>query len=151
MSLNLAIPFFLVSICKILLLTAVRNWSPCYELSWQNQQNGICTKWRLRTAWASICIQWVAKDPSFLHADSEDWSDRADAQADLSLRWAHMPFCWFWHEVAHFCITFFHSFESSARQAHAATNQQLPRVPCEKSSELTPEVKNFGSDAISCN
>ena len=47
------------------------------------------------------CAQWVAKDPSFLHADSEDWSDLADAQADLSLRWAHMPFCWFCHEAAH--------------------------------------------------
>ena len=23
-----------------------------------------------------------------------------DAKADLSLRWAHMPFCWFYHEVA---------------------------------------------------
>ena len=23
-----------------------------------------------------------------------------DAQADLSLRWAHMPFCWFCHEAA---------------------------------------------------
>ena len=33
--------------------------------------------------------QWVAKDPSFLHADSEDWSDWADAQADLSLCWVH--------------------------------------------------------------
>ena len=30
-----------------------------------------------------------------LHADSED-SD----QADLSLRWLHMSFCWFWHEAA---------------------------------------------------
>ena len=28
------------------------------------------------------------------------WSDWADAQADLSSRWAHMPFCWFCHEVA---------------------------------------------------
>ena len=28
-----------------------------------------------------------------------------DAQADLSLHWAHMPFCWFCHEVAdiYFC------------------------------------------------
>ena len=26
-----------------------------------------------------------------------DW---ADAQSDLSLRWAQMPFCWFYHEVA---------------------------------------------------
>ena len=25
-------------------------------------------------------------------------SDLADAQTDLSLRWAHMPFCWFCHE-----------------------------------------------------
>ena len=25
---------------------------------------------------------------------------QADAQADLSLRWAHMPFCWFCHEAA---------------------------------------------------
>ena len=36
-------------------------------------------QWRLRSAWAStqsdqytLCALWVAKDPSFLHADSED-------------------------------------------------------------------------------
>ena len=29
------------------------------------------------------------------------WSDWMDVQADLSLRWAHMPFCWFCHEAAH--------------------------------------------------
>ena len=28
-------------------------------------------------------------------------SDWADAQADLSLRWAYMPFCWFCHDAAH--------------------------------------------------
>ena len=28
------------------------------------------------------------------------WSDGADAQADLSLRWAHRPFCWFCHDAA---------------------------------------------------
>ena len=33
-------------------------------------------------------------------AHGEDWSDWADAQADLSLRWAHMPFCWLCHEAA---------------------------------------------------
>ena len=49
---------------------------------------------------SSLCTQWVAKDPSFLHADSEDWSDWANAQADLSLHWVHKPFCWFCHEVA---------------------------------------------------
>ena len=36
-------------------------------------------------------------------AHSEDWSDWADAQANLSLRWAHMPLCWFCHAFAHFC------------------------------------------------
>ena len=41
---------------------------------------------------SSLCAQWAAKDPSFLHADSEDWSDWADAKADLSLRWAHTHF-----------------------------------------------------------
>ena len=29
------------------------------------------------------------------------WSDWADVQPDLSLRWAHMPFCLFCHEAAH--------------------------------------------------
>ena len=38
---------------------------------------------------SSMCAHWVAKYPNILHADSEDWSDWADAQADLSLRWAH--------------------------------------------------------------
>ena len=56
----------------------------------------------VRPVWSesSLCAQWVAKGPSFLHAESEDWSDWADAQADLSLRWAHMPFCWFCHVAA---------------------------------------------------
>ena len=30
------------------------------------------------------------------------WSDWADAQADLSLRWAHMPCCWFCRTLAIF-------------------------------------------------
>ena len=51
---------------------------------------------------SSLCTQWVAKDPSFLHADSEDTDQtgRMDAQVDLSLRLAHMPFHWFCHEAA---------------------------------------------------
>ena len=35
------------------------------------------------------------QDPSFLHADSEDSDHWADAQADLSLRWAHSHFVGF--------------------------------------------------------
>ena len=44
---------------------------------------------------SSLCTQWVTKGLSFLHADSKDWSDWADAQADLSLRWAHSHFVGF--------------------------------------------------------
>ena len=39
----------------------------------------LCAQRRLRSAWASVhsdqsvlCAQWVTKDPSFLHVDSED-------------------------------------------------------------------------------
>ena len=57
---------------------------------------------RIRYVWseASLCTLMIAKDLSFPHVDIEDWSDWVDAQVDLSLRWAHMPFCWFGHEVA---------------------------------------------------
>ena len=43
------------------------------------KQTMLCTQRRLTSAWASaqsdqssLCAQWVAKGPSFLHADSED-------------------------------------------------------------------------------
>ena len=43
---------------------------------------------------------WVLSYP--LSAQRRLWSDWVDAQADLSLRWAHMSFCWFCHAAAHF-------------------------------------------------
>ena len=52
---------------------------------------GICPVWLQFL----LCAQWVAKNPRFLHAGSEDWSDWADAQADPSLRWAHSHFVGF--------------------------------------------------------
>ena len=59
---------------------------------------GICPVWSEASlsAWrklGSLAAHWV---------HGEDWSDWADAQADLSLRWTYMPFCWFCHEAAHF-------------------------------------------------
>ena len=94
--------------------------------AWQNLQNDIrATAWQIkkisvrpekiqislgiRRVWSEslLCAQWVAKDPIFLHVDSEDSSDWADAQAaqsDYSLRWVHMPFCRFCHEAANLCI-----------------------------------------------
>ena len=57
---------------------------------------GICSVWSESSlsAWrkpGSLATNW---------AHNEDWSDWADAQADLSLRWAHMSFCWFCHVAA---------------------------------------------------
>ena len=43
---------------------------------------------------SSLCIYWVAKDPSFLHADIED-SDQTGHPSDLSLCWAHSHFVGF--------------------------------------------------------
>ena len=65
---------------------------------------GICPVWSASSLWA----QWVAKDPSFLNADSED-SDQTGQIPRLigSLRWAHMPFCWFCQEAAHFSLICF--------------------------------------------
>ena len=74
---------------------------------------GICPVW----SEASLCAQWVAKDPSLIRVfavrsvgsyglklsscgQRRLWSDWADAQADLSLHWAHMPLCWFCHAAA---------------------------------------------------
>ena len=53
---------------------------------------GICPVW----SESSLCAQWVAKDPSFLHADSKD-SDQTggDAQAGQSLCWTHSHFVGF--------------------------------------------------------
>ena len=70
----------------------------------------------------SLATQW---------AHSEDWSDWADAQADLSLRWAH-SFCWFCHVAAHifsssnfriitaffFCVQSFKCFRATDLQLH---------------------------------
>ena len=72
------------------------------------------TKWHVRPAKTQISLgirpvwsesslsAWRKLGPFATHwAHSEDWSDWADAQADLSHLWVRMPFCWFCHEAAH--------------------------------------------------
>ena len=66
------------------------NWAT----PWQNQQTNMCSQRRLGLAWASaqsdqssLCAQWVAKDPCFLNADSED-SDQAGQMPRLILVFA---------------------------------------------------------------
>ena len=57
------------------------------------------------SAWrniASFCCPFAP-----LSALRHLWSDWTDAQADLSLSWAHVSFYWFCHAVAHLVIAFF--------------------------------------------
>ena len=49
---------------------------------------------------------WILIYP--LSAQQRLWSDWVNAQADLSLRWAHRSFCWFCHAAAQILV---HSFE----------------------------------------
>ena len=69
----------------------INNWAA----TWQNQQNECAPSedsdqpGHSLSAWrklGSLATHW---------AQSEDWSDWADAQADLSLRWAHTHFVGF--------------------------------------------------------
>ena len=63
----------------------------------------------IRPGWSesSLCAQWVAKNQSFLHADSEDsdQTGRIPGWSDSSLS-AH-SFCWFRHAAAHISKTHF--------------------------------------------
>ena len=52
----------------------------------------------IRVSAVRLKQNWVLSYP--LSAQRRLWSDWADAQADLSLRWAQKSFCWVCHEVA---------------------------------------------------
>ena len=75
-------------------MTKLTKW-PVHQA---NSQSSLA----IRPIWSesSLCAQMVAQDPRFLYADSEDWSDCADAQVDLSLRWAHRSCCLFYRAAA---------------------------------------------------
>ena len=73
--------------------------------SWQNQQRGCAPSEDsdqpghppslMRVFAVSMKKAWVLSYPSSTQGSL--WS----VQSDLSLRWAHMPLCWFCHEAAH--------------------------------------------------
>ena len=72
---------------------------------WQNEQNDVRpakTQISLGIRWSSLSawrtLGWVLNYP--LSAQWSLWLVWADVHADLSLRWAHRLFCWFWHAAA---------------------------------------------------
>ena len=100
-----------VCVCVSGMPTFPNNWAA----SLQNQENDCAPSEdsdqpghppRLIRGFAvRIKKAWVLSYP--LRAQRRLWSDWADAQAELSLRWAHMPFCWFCHVAAEFCFNYF--------------------------------------------
>ena len=90
--------------------TALKNrfiWAS----AWQNLLNGMCAQGKLKSAWAS-----VQSDRIPMSAQRRLWSDWADVQADLSLRLAHMLFCWFCHALAHLSLRWAHMSKVSFRK-----------------------------------
>ena len=64
---------------------------------------------------------WVLSYP--MSAQRRLWSDWADVQADLSLRWAHRSFCWLCHEAAHL---YFQQCGSSIKQWAQTMQTEYP-------------------------
>ena len=57
----------------------------------------------IRPVWSeSSLFAWRKLGSLATHLSTQRrlWSDWANAQADLSLRWAHKSFCWFRHDAA---------------------------------------------------
>ena len=83
-----------------------------WATSWQNQQSECAPSEDsdqpghlpslIRDFTVRMKKAWVLSYP--LSAQRRLWSDWADAQADLSLRWAHTHFWWFCHKAAHMLI-----------------------------------------------
>ena len=109
---------YLLLCTKILKSRRPMSRRPCAYNNWaraRKEKKGLCASEdsdqpaHLRSHWSesSRCAQWVAKDPRFLHADSED-SDQTDRMPRLiSLRWAHR---WFFFMQRLIIITFSNKF-----------------------------------------
>ena len=69
------------------------------------------------------------KDSRFLYADSEDWSDCADAQVDLSLRWAHRSCCLFCRAAAQILFGLApHNFKKSIKIRQIALELSVEQI-----------------------
>ena len=92
---------------------------------------------------------WVISYP--LSAQRRLWSDWVDAQADLSLRRAHMPFCWFYHEAAHILLkddtlAFIRLSKNMKRSIIMSLLQTLQGWTCiDSHSNLNGKIENFQS------
>ena len=67
----------------------------------------------IRPVWSEsslVCLKKTRILSYPLSAQWRHWSDWVDAQADLTLCWAHMAFCWFCHNAAQLFLVFWVTF-----------------------------------------
>ena len=109
-ALNLS-EFWHKTLLKAALLRLSQKKSEKWAASWQNQQNDLCAQQRVRSASVSAqsdqslrCLHEEPLGPKLtierpvktqISLGIRFWSDLVNAQADLSLRWAHSHFLGF--------------------------------------------------------
>ena len=94
-----------------------------------------------------------------LRAQRRLWSDWADAQADLSLPWAHMSFCWFCRALAEMCVRSFASSVKHHNKTQIITKLQWNKVeginrklkPEQKKNTSWTMIKSFFSNKTKTN
>ena len=112
-------PYWILLKAVIIVAILLRRIEKKWHLSHLMTKMTNPTKWHMRPAntqislgirpvWSEFTVRMNLGSLATHWVYSEDWSDWADAQADLSLRWAHRSFCWFCHEAAHFVISYLH-------------------------------------------
>ena len=89
-----------------------------WAASWQNQRNGMCAQRRLGSAWAST-------------------------QADLRLRLAHMPFCWFCHYAAHMMFIIAVTIEAQKCLCNLIYNNAQAQAACRYVLSISSQSRNL--------
>ena len=89
-----------------------------------DMENSLFIKRCSQFNWQSFCLFKY-------HICMQDWNE---TQADLSLRWTHMPFRWFCHEATH--IKRHHSFRVIINDSSKPEHDKTYRMTCAPSQDL---------------
>ena len=97
------------NLLKLFLLQATSYYGKILSHLMTKPTKWLCIQRRLWSDWAdppslirvfAVCSIGSSGPKLSSCGQQRLWSDWVDPQADLSLRWAPMPFCWFCHEAA---------------------------------------------------
>ena len=107
----------------------------------------------IRPVWSVFAWKRVGSLATY-KAHSEDWSDWAHAQADLSLQWAHMSLYWFCRALLVFLQQvagyYKQSHYSSLLQYKTERNGVIETRVERKITVTSDEMDDIDHDAVSC-